>query len=227
MWVGYIYRHYIINKDKKEKSYVGQVQNREPEKRWRNGWGYISEEKEYNHFSRAIVKYGWDNFRHEILLTVKCETKEELKFWLDAWETYYIWYYDSYYNGYNSKKGPIDEEYRHETKQRMSEIKKGNTNRLKGIKKTKEHKEKISESLKGKYCGGSNHNARKVICLNTLQVFGCINEAKEWCKKGDVWACCKKRQTYAGKHPETGEKLKWMYYDEYLKLEEKDDNKNE
>ena len=32
--------------------------------------------------------------------------------------------------------------------------------------------------------------------------------------------------TYVCKHPETGERLHWMYYDEYLKLEEKDDNEN-
>ena len=34
------------------------------------------------------------------------------------------------------------------------------------------------------------------------------------------------KSKYAGKHPETKEPLHWMYYDEYLKLEEKDDNEN-
>lgn len=44
------------------KVYIG-VTAVKPEKRWNHGHGY-----EYNsHFWRAIVKYGWDNFLHEIL----------------------------------------------------------------------------------------------------------------------------------------------------------------
>ncbi len=30
-------------------------------------------------------------------------------------------------------------------------------------------------------------------------------------------ACFRNEQKYAGKHPETGEPLKWMPYDKYLK----------
>lgn len=52
------------------KKYVGQT-CQEPEKRWKNGKGYHNN----IYFTRAIQKYGWDNFEHEI---IKCNlTKEE------------------------------------------------------------------------------------------------------------------------------------------------------
>lgn len=72
------------------KSYIGITQQK-PENRWKNGYGYIKQEKFYN----AIKKYGWDSFSHEIL-------KEGLSL-IDAWryEMYYIELYDSYVNGYN------------------------------------------------------------------------------------------------------------------------------
>ena len=45
------------------KVYIG-ITRTSPEKRWRkNGCGY----KKQKYFWRAIQKYGWDNFEHEIL----------------------------------------------------------------------------------------------------------------------------------------------------------------
>lgn len=44
------------------KVYIG-ITSQSPEKRWQNGRGYIKN----NHFWNAIQKYGWDNFKHEIL----------------------------------------------------------------------------------------------------------------------------------------------------------------
>ena len=46
------------------KKYVGITKNK-PEVRWNNGKGYIHNE----YFYRAIKKYGWHNFTHEILYT--------------------------------------------------------------------------------------------------------------------------------------------------------------
>ena len=42
--------------------YVG-ITSRKPQKRWDYGRGY----KENTYFTRAIEKYGWDSFKHEIL----------------------------------------------------------------------------------------------------------------------------------------------------------------
>lgn len=44
------------------KVYIG-ITSQEPERRWKNGNGY----KKNLYFTKAIKKYGWDNFAHEIL----------------------------------------------------------------------------------------------------------------------------------------------------------------
>ena len=78
------------------KSYIG-ITMQNPERRFQNGYGY----KTQIAFYRAIQKYGWENFRHEILeenLTEKeaCEK-----------EAYYISkVYKSFApNGYNTREG--------------------------------------------------------------------------------------------------------------------------
>ena len=70
--------------------------------------------------------------------------------------------------------------------------------------------------------GDKNPQARKVVCINTGQVFSCMEEAKQWCvgltKSQPIsWVCSGKRKS-AGKHPITGEKLHWMYYEDWLAL---------
>ena len=59
---------------------------------------------------------------------------------------------------------------------------------------------------------------KKVICLNTNEIFNSITEASKIFNtyKTCISACCKGKQKSAGKL-EDGTKLKWMYYDEYLK----------
>ena len=54
------------------KRYIGITRQNPPEKRWRNGNAY----KGSKHFYRAIQKYGFENFEHEILFTEL--TKEEI-----------------------------------------------------------------------------------------------------------------------------------------------------
>lgn len=44
------------------KVYIG-ITGKKPEKRWQSGSGY----KQNKHFYRAIMKYGWDNIKHEIV----------------------------------------------------------------------------------------------------------------------------------------------------------------
>lgn len=46
------------------KVYIGQT-SQIPKKRWKSGVGYINNEQ----FYRSILKYGWENFKHEILYT--------------------------------------------------------------------------------------------------------------------------------------------------------------
>lgn len=98
------------------------------------------------------------------------------------------------------------------------------TESLKGRKLSEEWKRKISESKKGKklseqaiekISGANNYNAKKVLCLNTNEVFSYMGEvAKKYdIKPKDVSACCTGRQKSAGKHPVTGERMRWAYID--------------
>ena len=176
IYVGYIYRHWIINDKLITKSYIGKTENK-PETRWHfDGSGYKdSKEKELpTVFWNAICKYGWKNFNHDILLKIECTKEEDLKFWLNEWEKYYIWYYDSYYkngNGYNMtlggdgvskgtepwNKGKKDI-YSEQTLQKMSESRKGKCvgveNGFYGRKHSESSKEQMSLSQKNLYENG-------------------------------------------------------------------------
>ena len=72
---------------------------------------------------------------------------------------------------------------------------------------------KDSEKKKINYLGTNNPRARKVKCVTTGEVF---NTMKEACEKynisnQNISKCCRGRLKSAGKHPVTGEKLKWEY----------------
>ena len=102
MYKGYIYRHWIINDRGIEKNYIGQTMQT-IEQRWgKNGRRYLGRDSV---FARAIKKYGWNNFNHEILEVIENESREELLLELNKLECYYIKKYNSFMNGYNSTTG--------------------------------------------------------------------------------------------------------------------------
>ena len=65
-------------------------------------------------------------------------------------------------------------------------------------------------------------NLVSVICLNNNMVFNSIVDANEWCNLSyDTCSIIRHinknpQYNYAGKHPKTGEPLKWMKYKEYV-----------
>lgn len=63
---------------------------------------------------------------------------------------------------------------------------------------------------------------KKVICLNNKLEFDSATEASEFynLKKTSVSKACCNHDLYAGKDKETGEKLKWMYLEEYIAIQE-------
>lgn len=78
------------------KCYIGQTCYKNPAHRWHSdGGGYKSQQK----FYRAIKKYTWDNFEHEIL--AKNLSKRDA----DILEIEYIKQFDSINNGYNLLSG--------------------------------------------------------------------------------------------------------------------------
>ena len=117
----------------------------------------------------------------------------------------------------------------------MSEMFSGENNPFYGKHHTKESKEKISKNRKGK-CTGEEHpfygkhhteeslqkmsenrkskGGKKVLCINTGEIFNTMMDAARWC--GLKTACsigqvCNGKREVAGKHPETKEYLKWKF----------------
>lgn len=60
-----------------------------PNRRWENGNGYIKDKNNVSYFGHAIQKYGWDNFKHEILENnlSKEEACEREKYYISLWKT--------------------------------------------------------------------------------------------------------------------------------------------
>ena len=85
-----------------------------------------------------------------------------------------------------------------------------------GKHQTKDTKEKISNTLKGRYEGNKNPRARRVRCINTGEIFSCLKEAAEWCglkSPCNIGKCCRGKSLTAGRHPKTKEYLKWEWED--------------
>jgi group I intron endonuclease len=89
------------------KKYIGQTKyGDEPQRRWHYGHGYQS----CDLFYKAILKYGWDNFAHEILHSGL--TQEEANFYEEAYIKRYhtcimdddCWGYNLNYGGNNRSK---------------------------------------------------------------------------------------------------------------------------
>lgn len=139
-----VYRHVCPN----GKMYIG-ITCKKPEVRWNKGIGY----KKQDYFYKAILKYGWNNIKHEILLeNLSKKEAEEAEIKL-------IKKYKSNIRefGYNiSNGGNTKGTHSKETKRKISESHKGSLNPMYGIEspmKGKRHseetKKKISQKLKG------------------------------------------------------------------------------
>ena len=125
----YIYKHTCPN----GKVYIG-ITCQKPSYRWNNGDGYRSNQ----HFYAAILKYGWENIKHEILFDSL--TKEEA----EAKEIELIAQHNSADRefGYNIEFGGFANTVSQETKEKLRAI---NT----GKRLSDETKRKLSERFKG------------------------------------------------------------------------------
>lgn len=77
----------------------------------------------------------------------------------------------------------------------------------------------IKRAVDLKLCSYNFRKIRQIICLNDFSIYNNSKLATNaYNIKGHsaVLDCCKNKIEYAGKHPETGEPLRWMYYDDYL-----------
>lgn len=149
-----VYKHTSPN----NKVYIGITCQKNPNERWMGGCGY-----KYNeHFYRAIKKFGWENFKHEILFynllkEEACKKEQELILYYKSYDEKFG--YNNTYGGESNfpseqalkkmraKIGPLNNMYGKKmpesAKQKLREI---NT----GRKLSQETKDKISLSNKGK-----------------------------------------------------------------------------
>ena len=109
-------------------------------------------------FWKAIQKYGWDKFKHQILQI--CESEDDAK----SLERYYIALYqtnnDKY--GYNILEGGQTQRYPQSVKDKISASNKGRQSPTKGKHHSEETKRKISEAQKGRKLTGTHlENVRK------------------------------------------------------------------
>ena len=175
----------------------------------------------YNdHLLKAIRKYGTNNFTVEII--DKAQDIDEL----NEKEMYWIKYYKAYEKGYNQCKGgngnhgyiPSEETRKIWSRQRKGMHAGEKNPNYGGRLITKEVRRKMSKARKGKYMGKDSPVARKVINLDTLEVFDTLTQA---CQKynisdGNLTAVCQRKKR--GKHGVRKQAggYRWMYYDEYL-----------
>lgn len=122
--------------------YVGQTVNfKKRESAWKClKWSYANQL-----LTDDRNKYGLDNFKTEII--EKCDDSK-----LDELEKYYIEKLNTIYpNGYNDNEGgSISFHHSEKTKKKIGESGKGKHYDRKGTNLTEEHKQNISNSLKGK-----------------------------------------------------------------------------
>ena len=171
-----VYMHTNLINDKK---YIGITQQ-VPEMRWKNGKGY----KSTSHFRKAIDKYGWDNFKHEILYTGLTAEEASLK------EQELIKQYDTTnrLHGYNnSTGGEVSFTFTHsaEARRKMSETHKNMPVNQYAIERMKQV------------------NSKKVRCIETNEIFNSASEAKriKQIKGNHITECCNgNRKTCGGFH---------------------------
>ena len=164
--------------------------------------------KDCSYFYNAIQKYGWDNFEHIILedsLSIE-EADQKEKYYIEKYNTLNRDY------GYNLKSGG-NNSYVLSTETRQK-IKKSNQQFF------LKHQEVFSDRLAKMH----EKAKKKVICLNTNDIFESQLLAAKWAglkNSAPISRCCAGERKTAGKHPQTGERLQWSFY------ELKEENNNE
>lgn len=158
------------------KRYIG-ITSVSPQKRWANGKGYRGMV-----FGRAIKKYGWDGFYHEILITGLTETEALKK------ESELIQSFKSYNPRFGYNQSILGTVPTAKTRKKLSVRMTGESNPM-------YHKPRPENNLKA--------TRKAVICTDTQTVYESISEAsrKTGINLSNIARCCKsKRQTAGGLH---------------------------
>lgn len=193
----YVYRHTSPS----GKVYVG-ITKQKPKYRWNNGKGYTRADDQIL-FKRAIIKYGWNNFTHTIILDNVSEIEAKYT------ERYLIrWYkiHNLSYNITDGGDGALGAGYTHtgwhhstESKRKMSESRKGI---LAGMNNPMFGRHETNPAF-GKL--GKAHPASKEVRQYTkegifVRHWDCISDVERELniKVTNITACCNGRAKTAG-----------------------------
>lgn len=134
------------------KVYIGITCKKDVRRRWERGEGYRTQP-----FYNAIKKYGWENITHEVLyenLTANQAKKKEMeliKHYKELGLSYNVTDGgDCVAPGFGGGRG-FGWKHSEETKKKIGDANRGNSNPYKGVPLSDEHKKKISEANKGKW----------------------------------------------------------------------------
>lgn len=201
------------------KVYIG-ITRQAPEERWQAGWGYRRNE----YFFRAILKYGWDNFTHEVL-HFGLSKEEACAAEISLIAAYHC---NEKEYGYNLTEGgdhpTLSPEHRKkigdaqrgrklsdEQRRRISEVQRGR-------RPTDETRRRLSDARRGKHLSaetrqkltnGKRDKMRAVLCVETGDIYPSASEAarRTGYSQGNISMCCLgQRKTAYGFH--------WIYYNE-------------
>jgi group I intron endonuclease len=154
MYVGVIYRYYIINNRGKEISYIGQTCS---EKQRKQDFLNINTKYGGSRIENARRKYGPENFKYEILKEIQCQTIEKRNTLLNEYEKYYIELFASFRCGYNNTIGGGGANgYQHTEK-----YKRWQSNKSKELEQNPEYIKKISAGIISFYEKDPNARIRK------------------------------------------------------------------
>ena len=200
------------------KRYIG-ITRQEQEKRWKNGNGYKSQK----YFYKAISKYGWNNFKHEVLFSgLTKEEAEQKEMWLIA-----LYQSDNYLYGYNIEHGGSSVgRMSNATKKKLSDINKKENLSEETLKKRRvaltgrilsnAHKQKMHEvwynSHKESLCKSVSQYTKDGVFIRTWTSAGLSAKTLKL-NKSTITQCCK------GKRKTTGGFI-WKYSNDVLSYDE-------
>lgn len=174
---GYIYKYTSPT----NKVYIGQtkrINHRQQQHRW------CSNNRPKSCFHRALRKYGYDNFKFEILIQFSSKDIDRLKYLLDELEKFYIRKYNSTnrYYGYNLTSGGEG------LFNPSNEVREKLGRTWRGKHRSSVTKDKISKTLKDKYASGlPNAYARAIEMFdkenNLVKTFKSESEAQRFLNK--------------------------------------------
>lgn len=172
------------------KVYIG-ITSQSVERRWQSGVGYANND----YFTKAITKYGWKNFSHEILDTglsiddAEAKEKEYIQLFRSNDRSY----------GYNLSSGGEAHDgckFSEESRKKMSDSHIGHTYvmaedhkkaislALKGKKKSEEHIRHLrgrcfSDAHREKLSAAKRSIKKRVLCVETREAFDSAYDAKK------------------------------------------------